>query len=62
MKDLIRYKVVQAMPGTDGYGWFILILGTDGKWYNFFGNRPKANETQIRIVTDRLDAKGYVRQ
>lgn len=25
---------------TKGYGYFLMIEGTDGKLYNFFGNRP----------------------
>jgi hypothetical protein len=48
-----QYKLVQAVPGTDDYGWYLLTLGTDGQWYNFFGRSPFANEHQIsRAITN----------
>jgi len=50
----MRYRIVQAMPGTDGYGWYVLTEGTDGAWYNFFGNRPLANREQVERAVSRL--------
>jgi hypothetical protein len=54
-----KYRVREAMPGTDGYGWFVEVLGTDGLWYNFYGNRPQANQERVSNITTRLEKDGY---
>lgn len=48
----ITYRKRQAMPGTDDYGWYVEVRGTDGRWYNFFGNRPLTERQAQRAVSN----------
>lgn len=58
LSEQTQQEKLYAITGGPEYGWHVVTLGTDGKWYNFFGNKPM-NRSALDKAIENVTKMGF---